>query len=467
VAENPWLWRVGWIPWQITALSDLLIAFALIRTRWIPRLPALLVIVATVAAVAVEQPGEFRWMTEGVRLAKEAHRTRIYSEYRAFEWLIFRQVGALAAALYTVAAIGWTWCFATARTWSRFLTRLSIVTWSLLLLVAVCPLLFAKVPPVMELISIGNAIGFVLLMLWLALVTEKVLRRSRSDEAFGRMARWRYPLGSPLGSLLNLAANSRTLRAFGELLPTPTFVSDITDVIYVNYVVEESRLEALLPPYLELQRLGPDGKYALFTFLTYNHGHFGPQFLGPLRRLMPSPVQSNWRIHVRDPQTGVQGIYFISTAITNPLNALAARHLSEGVPMHVPKSAEVTRQPDGSFRLLIDPGTGSAPDVDAELKPSPVPDLAPPWGDCFANFPEFLAYCVPQDRAMSSQPWYRRVTRQEIRLDIPLDQCEPLAGAVRSKAAERIVGDAKPLCFRVARVNFRYDREEYDKRKPV
>src|SRR5207237_5150791 len=35
IAEHPWRWRIGWIPWQLTALSDLLLAVALVRPRWI------------------------------------------------------------------------------------------------------------------------------------------------------------------------------------------------------------------------------------------------------------------------------------------------------------------------------------------------------------------------------------------------------------------------------------------------
>src|SRR5262249_6500560 len=130
-------------------------------------------------------------------------------------------------------------------------------------------------------------------------------------------------------------ANSRFARTLCEWLPPVSFVSDITNVFYVNYLVEAERLEGLMPWGLELQRLGPGGRYAFFTFLTFRHGHFGPRLLGPLRRLLPSPVQSNWRIHVRDPQTGVLGIYFVTTAITSTPHALAARLLSEGIPMHL------------------------------------------------------------------------------------------------------------------------------------
>jgi hypothetical protein len=252
------------------------------------------------------------------------------------------------------------------------------------------------------------------------------------------------------------------LRECGELLPSPAFVSDITNVIYVNYLVEAERLGALVPPGLELQRLGTAGRYALFTFLTYRHGHFGPRFFGRLRRLLSSPIQSKWRIHVRDPQTGITGIYFISTVITAMPNALAARFLSEGVPMHVPRSAELAVRTDGSVRLKIDPGEGSSPDVDATLHAAGEPELAGHWKDCCADFRSFLAYCIPQDRAMSSQPWSHRITRQEIRLGIPLEACLPLAGSVISHAAREIVGDAVPLCFRVPQVAFRYDGEQYD-----
>jgi hypothetical protein len=54
-----------------------------------------------------------------------------------------------------------------------------------------------------------------------------------------------------------------------------------------------------------------------------------------LRRLWPSPIQSNWRIHVFDPATGNRGIQFLTIAITATPIALAARLLSENVPMHV------------------------------------------------------------------------------------------------------------------------------------
>lgn len=240
-------------------------------------------------------------------------------------------------------------------------------------------------------------------------------------------------------------------------------VSDVTEVVYVSYLVPAERAAALVEPGLELQRLGPEGKWALFTFLTFRHGHFGFRFLGRLRRFFPSPVQTNWRIHVRNPRTGHLGVQFLTNAVCHPVVALAGRLFSEGLPMHLLRAARIERGPDGVTQVELDPGEGTAPDASLTLAPVEVPVLAGPWRECWEDYRQFLSYCVPQDRALSSQPWRRRISRQEIALGLSLADCEPVAGVVRSRAAQAIHGDAsEPLCFRVARVSFRFEREAHD-----
>ncbi len=210
---------------------------------------------------------------------------------------------------------------------------------------------------------------------------------------------------------------------------------------------------------LEPQRLGPDGQYALFTFLTYQHGQFG---FGALRRMLPSPVQTHWRIHVVDPRTQHRGIYFVTNAVTSTPVALGARMLTEAMPMHVLARAGVTRDADGAVRVSLVPGEGSGPDCEATLRPAKAPSLEGAWRECWHDYRTFLAYCVPQDRAMSSQPLRRRVSRQEIDLGIPLDACEPMAGEVVSSAARAIAGEAELMCFRVPAVSFCFAVEAHD-----
>src|SRR3954468_13827953 len=81
IAAHPWWWRLGWLPWQITALSDLFLAYALLRTRWVPRLPAALTMLVTVAAVIPDQAGQVAWITRGIALAQAGDSAR----YLAFE----------------------------------------------------------------------------------------------------------------------------------------------------------------------------------------------------------------------------------------------------------------------------------------------------------------------------------------------------------------------------------------------
>jgi hypothetical protein len=459
IAAHPWRFRVGWLPWQLCAVADLLMAIAMVRVRWLPRLPAVLVLLATTAAVIPDQYAQIVWITRGVELAQTDP-----DAYLALEREIFPLTAGLAALLSTIAALGWTWCFASGRTWSRTLTYLSIPLWATMVVAVVGPLLPAQLRPTPAFVSAANGLGFMQLQVWLGLVTEEVLRRARPYESHGRLARWRHPSAGFVARLADVFANSRLFGALLEPLPEVEMRSDITDVVYVSYLVPAERAEKLVPPGLELQRLGPDGKYALFTFLTFRHGNFGFGFLGPLRKLLASPVQSNWRIHVRDPRSKHEGIYFVTNAISRVSPAISARMLTEGMPMHVLSSGKIARSPDGEMDIELDPGGGSAPDASMKLRPAKSePELKGAWRECWKDYRAFLAYCVPQDRAMSSQPLRKRISRQEIQIGIPLEHCEPLEGHVVSKAARAIVGDdQEPLCFRVPAVHFRFASEIHE-----
>jgi hypothetical protein len=300
-------------------------------------------------------------------------------------------------------------------------------------------------------------------MVWLVGITEAVFRHARPETAYGDDAPWRSPGRGVLARLGELVANSRALRVVGRWIPGATMSSDITDVVYINYLLEADRLEPLVIRPLQLQRLGPEGRYALFTFLTFRHGHFGPSCFGPLRRLWPSPIQSNWRIHVFNPATGTRGIQFLTTAITSTPHALVTRLLTDGVPMHVPRAATLERGADGHIELSIEPGNGTAPDARGSLDPCAEPALSSEWSLCFATWRDLLAYCVPQDRAMGAAVWSGEVTRQEITLGIPLEGCRPVAGSVTSDAAAALAGSESPLCFVVDRVRFRFFGQRGDR----
>jgi hypothetical protein len=195
VAGNPGLWRLGWLAWQVTAASDLLLAVALLRTRWIPRGPAMATLVLTVAALVPDQVGQAFWVTRGVDLAQQAAASGQLEAYLSFEAASFRAVAGWGATLYTVGALGWTWCFAAAGTWSRLLSVLSVLTWGLFGIVSPGLLL----PPHLRfpafVVSAANAVGFVLMEAWFLAVLERVVSRSRPSWLSGQWARFRVGSG--------------------------------------------------------------------------------------------------------------------------------------------------------------------------------------------------------------------------------------------------------------------------------
>ncbi|MGE0327013.1 MAG: hypothetical protein AB7S68_32120 [Polyangiaceae bacterium] len=461
IAAHPWRFRLGWLPWQLCAAVDLWMAIAMLRTRWLPKLGTAWVLLFTLLAVVPDQYAQAIWVTHGVELAQTDS-----VAYFALERELFPLTAGWGAVCYTLAALGWTYAFAKAGTWSRLLSALSVPLWLAMAIAASSPVLPEGIRPSSQCISAANAVGFALLQVWLGLVTERVLMRARPDEPHGRLARWRYPGRGPIAWVANWLANSRFFGALLEPLPEAEMRSEITNVVYVNYLMRAGDAERLVPHGLELQRLGSGGEYALFTFLTYQHGHFGFAFMGPLRRFMPNPVQTNWRVHVCDPRTKYRGIYFLTNAIDAAVPALAARLLTEGMPMHVLKRAELRHTDDGALQVELDPGSGSAPDARLGLRPSDEPAWEGPWAECWPTFRAFLEYCVPQDRAMSSQPLKKRVSRQEIDLGIPIDACEPMTGSVHSEAARHFLGNSvgltAPICFRVANVNFSFAIEAHD-----
>ena len=173
VAGHAWAWRVGWFGWQLTAASDLLLALALLATPWVPRAPAVLTLLATVITLVPDQFGQAKWSWVGVRVAADP------VAYAPFEALQMRLVAGWATVGYLTAALGWTWCFAAAGTWSRRLTWLSVATWGLFALATAGFFVPGRAAWLTVATSVGNAAAFVLLMVWLAAVTERVFHRSR------------------------------------------------------------------------------------------------------------------------------------------------------------------------------------------------------------------------------------------------------------------------------------------------
>ena len=207
LAAHATRWRLGWLPWGLTAVSDVALAAALVRWPRVPRALAWTSLLLVCAAVVPDQLAQVLWVTRGVALARAGN----LGAYLAFEGDVFRLTGAWAALLYTASAVAWCACLAAAGAWSRGLSRLSSVLFPLFAAAAVAPLLPA--PNAVPSWSVGaaNAVAFVGFQAWLLAVLERTAMHARPDTAYGRHARWRAPLATFGARLSDRVANSRAL----------------------------------------------------------------------------------------------------------------------------------------------------------------------------------------------------------------------------------------------------------------
>ncbi|WP_426164062.1 DUF2071 domain-containing protein [Pseudoduganella sp. R-34] len=259
-----------------------------------------------------------------------------------------------------------------------------------------------------------------------------------------------HPTPGLPGRLLARLANSRRIasarRAVFSRLPFLTLESDVRDVVYLTWMMDAATAQAMVPAGVRLwQRNG----LTPFSVLTYRHGHFGPALAGATRRLMPSPLQSNWRFYLEEPGK----VYFVRNIMDSTLHALGTRIFSDILPTHLPARFVHARDGD-EYSTSIEPGAGSAPLLKARTRVRAQRALPPGLAGAFANWDEAVGFLACQHMAMIEVPGTGRMAESEISLPIPLDEVLPLeAESVNCPMAGADAGS--PFCFAVPRVKFR------------
>ncbi len=259
-----------------------------------------------------------------------------------------------------------------------------------------------------------------------------------------------HPTGGLHGLLIARLANSRSIaaarRALFSRLPFLTLESDVRDVVYLTWMMDAATAQAMVPAGVRLWQ--HNGKTPL-TILTYRHGHFGPSLAGPARRLLPSPLQSNWRFYLEEPGK----VYFVRNIMDSTLHALGTRIFSDVLPTHLP--ARFVHARDGEeYTTVIEPGAGSAPPLEARTRVSAQRELPADLADAFANWDEAVTFLACQHTAMIEVPGLGRMAESEISLPIALNEVLPLeAASVSCPMAGTDAGS--PFCFAVPRVQFR------------
>ena len=423
VANHPWMWRLGWLPWQGCALGDLLVSFALVwwawshptRRRFVTRLWATLALVLTISAIIPEQWAESYAVVWMPTLTLEA--------YAARESWFLVMTGTCGGLAYAGMLAFWVLCAATAAPSSRWkiaLLAVAAIDTALFIVAGIDIWRVTRLPgyPGFEVVEILNMVAFPLLLL------VNVLLAGVLGQAAGR---------DFLGGVRDM------LRP----LPFLPIRSDITDVVYLNWWVPTQRVRHLLPSPLVLDQR--NGMTAL-SILHYRHGGFGWAFLGPLRRLLPAPTQSNWRLYCEG-----DSIYFLHTLISNPMVAVGARLFSDGLPAVWDARLVHLRHGD---RISV---AASRLDLEATVVEDPSLKLHPD-----------TKYLIERNGAIDSDPIWGTVRLSMIDIPIDLDSIRPARVAhVTSGVLDAIVEGCRCFAFVVPQVRFTAQGEQVKSRVPA
>ncbi|RZZ87212.1 hypothetical protein [Pseudoxanthomonas winnipegensis] len=271
-------------------------------------------------------------------------------------------------------------------------------------------------------------------------------------------AAYRHPsaawYGRALPRLLHAPGWTRWRRALTRRWPLPALVSDVREVIYLSWWVDVRAAPPAPPGHAYVVHQGRTP----YTILSYRHGHFGPALAGPLRTLLPSPLQSNWRWYLRregDP-AATPVVLFDRNTMDQVAYVAGARAWSDAMQPHLAARFVHALQGDGGGSTQIDPGQGSAPALRMQWQPADHWDDAQ-WQPAFGTREALLRFLTCQDEAIA-RTCDGRWASTRIALPVDLATLQPLrlTGTLACPRLQDLgVRLEEGLAFRLPRVAFR------------
>ncbi len=267
---------------------------------------------------------------------------------------------------------------------------------------------------------------------------------------------YRHPDESRGAWLANRLANSRWLRSVRRWLlarlPFPVLQSDVRDVLYLSWPVPLHLAQSLSPPGVALVE---HGTQAVFTILMYRHGHFGPRFSGRLRRLFPSPLQSNWRFYVaaiNGTPTSEPTVLFVRNFFSSALYAVGTRVGSDALPSDLPSRFDWST--GEVFRSQLSDRTGELL-LEVEAASSDAKRLPHAFCGIYACWEEAVAAITLQDTAVVQPPDLDALAMAGISLPIDPASVKPMDANVTCGSWLAQLGiEGRPLAFVVPSVRF-------------
>lgn len=199
--------------------------------------------------------------------------------------------------------------------------------------------------------------------------------------------RWLVPLfNAPI--LLKLR---RWLMRFSPFL---RLESQATDTVYLSWLVDVDLVRHRFPEPIRLWE--KDGK-TIFSILFYHHHHFGLHCLGPLRKVFPSPRQSNWRFYLADellPKT----VIFEQIVVDQMLYVSGGRLLSDAMPAQFdPNFQHTVQQTEQGLKVQANIYIDKRYHMQVSLASKAEQILPSDWATVFPDWDSAMQYLVPQE----------------------------------------------------------------------
>jgi hypothetical protein len=245
-----------------------------------------------------------------------------------------------------------------------------------------------------------------------------------------------------------------------RLLPQallPTLQSDVSNALYLNWVVDCEAAKEFMPP---SARIWQRNNKTIFTVLAYTHGNFGPAILGPFRKLFPSPHQSNWRFYIDQFPVGIESngtVLFVKNIINNALYTAASRLLSDALPSDMPLEFhhKMTKE---SIYSQINYGNEEIKTIKVHAILGREKILPQSMKTFFSNWLDAVKFICLQDSAITFVKTIGKVSRAEIELDFNFDQVQAIVLEEfhhKDDYLSRIGIDENPFCFFVPSVRLK------------
>lgn len=470
VAAHPTLWRMAWLPWQAAAVANVLFAVALVLYligRTGPRPPlgwAVAGMLSAIAAAAFDLSGEAIYTTV---LPGQTGDLRAFAES---EGVAADLCSTRANTLYV--AMSWCWLMAVVELrggWQKHkgLFGLGLASLGCFLAFGGLNAKALAAPtedgsaPVAESMALLGGIAFVLyipFLLGLAIELGRDHHGTRRPTDAGSRFRW------PRAGAMEMPAALISEPGIRDLIRPlvvrrPTLRSDVTDCVYVSWLVPAERVAGLLPEGLELD-VNRNGD-AVVTILSYRHGGFGPQRLGQLRRRLPSPRQANLRLYLAPERKGAprNAIWFWRATVDSLAYAVGARLLADGLPAQYADAFEHRRDGEGWWTRIA-PGFSDAPDLRLRVHEVPRPKPAEAWTKLFREWEDLVWHIVGVDRGVRVLPGLEG--KAETAIDVRFEFDDVLPAEIVEFSSELIgpiVEGCPALAFVVPRLTFRVLRE--------